>query len=290
MNASHLASHLTLVVVVLGMADSSGAAAAPRKSLSAHEVEQYGSVRLRCRCGGLLTRAHCCRQDDPSLHILQRPHTVTVLALLLGAILYVALYLTDNVDAAVNVKWGIYAAVGVFVLIGMVQFNDGPFVRPHPVVWRAVLALGIAYLLFLIFLMFQKLDDARQLFKHINPALGVPLAEKTYAAHCELTQETIMVRAGASVPRMRLTASGRPQNQFDEFVLAHVLGWFGKSLILRDFWLSWILSIMFEVMEYSLQHQLPNFAECWWDHVRTLPRATPSITSAHSAAAHAHLL
>jgi phosphatidylserine synthase 2 len=24
---------------------------------------------------------------------------------------------------------------------------------------------------------------------------------------------------------------------------------------------------MFEVMEYSLQHQLANFAECWWDHV-----------------------
>lgn len=51
-------------------------------------------------------------------------------------------------------------------------------------------------------------------------------------------------------------------------MLAHILGWFGKSLILRDFWLSWILSVMFEVMEYSLQHQLPNFAECWWDHVR----------------------
>lgn len=23
---------------------------------------------------------------------------------------------------------------------------------------------------------------------------------------------------------------------------------------------------MFEACEYSLQHQLPNFAECWWDH------------------------
>jgi phosphatidylserine synthase 2 len=48
-----------------------------------------------------------------------------------------------------------------------------------------------------------------------------------------------------------------------------------------------ILSIAFELAEYSLQHQLPNFAEvcffsyppvmtqlssgfqCWWDHVRT---------------------
>lgn len=27
-----------------------------------------------------------------------------------------------------------------------------------------------------------------------------------------------------------------------------------------------VLSIMFEFLEYSLQHQLPNFSECWWDH------------------------
>lgn len=23
---------------------------------------------------------------------------------------------------------------------------------------------------------------------------------------------------------------------------------------------------MFEFLEYSLEHQLPNFSECWWDH------------------------
>jgi phosphatidylserine synthase 2 len=57
------------------------------------------------------------------------------------------------------------------------------------------------------------------------------------------------------------------QDQIDIFVLAHVLGWYAKALILRDYWFCWILSIMFEVMEYSLEHQLANFAECWWDHV-----------------------
>lgn len=30
-----------------------------------------------------------------------------------------------------------------------------------------------------------------------------------------------------------------------------------------------IISVMFEFLEYSLEHQLPNFSECWWDHVRT---------------------
>lgn len=52
----------------------------------------------------------------------------------------------------------------------------------------------------------------------------------------------------------------------DFFIIAHVFGWFAKTILLRDVWLCWILSVMFEFCEYSLQHQLPNFAECWWDH------------------------
>lgn len=40
-----------------------------------------------------------------------------------------------------------------------------------------------------------------------------------------------------------------------------------KTLILRDYWLCNVMSIGFELLEYTLQHQLPNFSECWWDHV-----------------------
>lgn len=40
-----------------------------------------------------------------------------------------------------------------------------------------------------------------------------------------------------------------------------------QMLILRDYWLCMVLSILFEIMEYTLEHQLPNFSECWWDHV-----------------------
>ena len=29
------------------------------------------------------------------------------------------------------------------------------------------------------------------------------------------------------------------------------------------------ISVMFEILEYTLEHQLPNFSECWWDHVST---------------------
>jgi phosphatidylserine synthase 2 len=51
----------------------------------------------------------------------------------------------------------------------------------------------------------------------------------------------------------------------DEFVIAHVLGWWGKAVILRNEAMLWTLSILFELMEKTFQHMLSNFNECWWD-------------------------
>ena len=57
------------------------------------------------------------------------------------------------------------------------------------------------------------------------------------------------------------------QTKMDTFVVAHLIGWWAKTIILRDIWLSNVISVLFEVYEYTLEHQLPNFHECWWDHV-----------------------
>lgn len=54
----------------------------------------------------------------------------------------------------------------------------------------------------------------------------------------------------------------------DCFVVAHFFGWFFKALlILRDVWITTVISFTFELLEYTFEHQLPNFSECWWDHV-----------------------
>lgn len=65
----------------------------------------------------------------------------------------------------------------------------------------------------LCFLFFQDKDTARQLVRYFDPSLGVPLPERSYAEHCELTSENVW-------------------NGIDIFVLAHSLGWFGKAVIL----------------------------------------------------------
>jgi len=185
--------------------------------------------------------------DEISVKWLYSPHTITALLILLGIFVYSAFFL-ESKDSITNAKYGFLVVCFVFLLIGIQQFRDGPFIRPHPAFWRMVLAFSIIYLLILVFMLFQDKNDMRKLLGYIDSSLGVELPEKSYGDNCDLTYENVKDQV------------------YDIFVLAHFLGWFGRALILRDYWFCWILSILFEFCEYSLQHLLPNFNECWWDH------------------------
>ncbi|KAJ1800866.1 hypothetical protein LPJ59_000750 [Coemansia sp. RSA 2399] len=183
---------------------------------------------------------------DPTLEFFYHPRTLSVLTILLAGFLYVALYVDPSNDM-LNTKWGLVALCSVFVVVSVVLFRDGPFIRPHPAFWRGVLGLNVLYEMFLVFLLFQSKQTGRQIMTFFDPELGIVLPERSYGDKCELTWAN--VREG-----------------IDIFVLAHSLGWFGKALIIRNHTMCWILSITFELSEYSLAHHLPNFNECWWDH------------------------
>ncbi|MPC39639.1 Phosphatidylserine synthase 2 [Portunus trituberculatus] len=151
---------------------------------------------------------------------------------------------------------GIVASLSAFILLGVTVTPDGPFKRPHPAIWRLTFIISIVYELGLIFVLYQSASGARQLLKHIDPKLGEPMEEKDYGGNC------------------RLYDHERPDDPFhnikdkvDLFVPLHFFGWWMKTLLLRDWWLCWVVSVMFELLEYTLEHQLPNFSECWWDHV-----------------------
>lgn len=51
------------------------------------------------------------------------------------------------------------------------------------------------------------------------------------------------------------------------YVLTHFFGWLVKTIIFRNNILLWVSSVFFEILEISLAHILPNFHECWWDHL-----------------------
>lgn len=131
---------------------------------------------------------------------------------------------TPDIDSTeTNVKLGITAAIACFVFIGMLQFRDGPFVRPHVAFWRAVLSLSVLYQMALVFFLFlvshifcydasviyygnidwnqitphslQNKHQARQMLKFVYPELGVPLPDRSYAEGCELTIDNLKVRS-----------------------------------------------------------------------------------------------
>ena len=87
----------------------------------------------------------------------------------------------------------------------MIQFRDGPFIRPHPAVWRIVLGINLLYELAMVFLLFQDLDSARGMMVLLDPKLGVPLPEKSYAEDCAFTFRNIWVRT-ADLERLSAAA------------------------------------------------------------------------------------
>lgn len=57
-----------------------------------------------------------------------------------------------------------------------------------------MLGVNLLYELALVFLLFQDLNSARAMMKYIDPNLGKPLPEKSYAENCEFTLVNIWVR------------------------------------------------------------------------------------------------
>ncbi|XP_019850586.1 PREDICTED: phosphatidylserine synthase 2-like isoform X2 [Amphimedon queenslandica] len=144
----------------------------------------------------------------------------------------------------------------VFLVVSVCVLYHGAVSGVVSAMWRVVLALLIVYIgLLLVFILFQTPDDARYFLTFYDSSLGVSLPERTYAEDC------------------RIYTPDHPDGMFahfmdkmDIFVTSHLVGWFAKALIVRDVWLLNIVSIAFELLEYTLECQLPNFGECWWDH------------------------
>ena len=195
---------------------------------------------------------------DPWTRLFYVPQTVTFLVVGLVLLTYYS-HAFDPFwsppSSYMNQKAGVYAVVCVFLGYSAVQGYSSPhLIRPHPSFWKLVHGVMVCYLLFMVFLLFQTVDDARQFLRHLYPDLGVELEERAYGESCALIDD-----AG------RVNWTTIKATLFDEFVVAHTLGWWGKALILRDYGMLWVVSIAFELMELTLQHLLPNFNECWWD-------------------------
>ena len=136
--------------------------------------------------------------------------------------------------------------IGYFVT----QSRDGVLIRPHPVVWRFVHGMSIIYVLvLLVMLPFRPQDMRESLRTLISPSLGNISINTNYGEDCQFNW------------------SNFSSQFFEFFTLSHMVGYVIKALVYRDWILLFAHSILFEIIEISLAHLLPNFNECWWDHL-----------------------
>ena len=49
------------------------------------------------------------------------------------------------------------------------SLHPGPFIRPHPAVWRIVFGMSVAYLMLLIFVLFQSYNDVKSMLCWLDP-------------------------------------------------------------------------------------------------------------------------
>lgn len=189
---------------------------------------------------------------------------VPILALLLGGAYFIKTSILEGSevthilsDVVDRNRMGVFAVVVVLCVFALCEFPDTFNRRPSPLFWRFVLLSGVVYLCGLVFLSFHTVDEARQYMKFFDPKLGVPLPERSYASDCRIFTPEDPVSQYRNIRDAVV----------DEFFIGHALGWYVKSMLFRDTWLSFFCSALFETMELSFRHILPNFYECWWDSI-----------------------
>ncbi|KMZ79609.1 hypothetical protein PVIIG_00883 [Plasmodium vivax India VII] len=90
-------------------------------------------------------------------------------------------------------------------------------------------------------------SEVRSMIKHTFKNIAFHTVEKSYMENCN-SFDNVM-------------------DKIDVFVAAHLVGWFIKTLAIRSFFMLNFNSVLFELIELKFQHILPNFYECWWDHI-----------------------
>ena len=184
----------------------------------------------------------------------QQPHTIFAMVIAAFALSYGGLYASSSSQREENILLGLFCSTVVLCVVSSVLLPGGPFKRPHPMVWKAVMGISIAYLFFLVFILFQTPHDMRQFFTIYDASYGVPITETSYAMNCDIVDS----RGNWDLQNV--------WDSLDRFVIGHFVGWAIKAVMIRDVFMLWLISVLWELIEMSFMKLLPNFAECWWDH------------------------
>ncbi|OII74555.1 uncharacterized protein cubi_00108 [Cryptosporidium ubiquitum] len=183
--------------------------------------------------------------------------SISVIAIWVISELFLRGFFGQNlaISPMMRATWGLVAAIGIVMVMSVHFLPNGTFKWPCYAFWKIMMGMNILYLVLLTFLMFQDTEYIRSALIYIDPKLKEGVPEINYAGNsCSIIGESDGLLTNI-LPKI------------DLFVIAHFLGWMAKTLILRNDFLVWFNSIFFEWLEITLRHILPNFYECWWDHI-----------------------
>ena len=177
---------------------------------------------------------------------LYESHTNVVLMVVSAAVLLIPFLFEPYATMREGLLKGGYLVTAMFLAVGINAFPHGPFVRPHPVVWRVVFGVSLGYLVMLTSLLMLSADQMREAVNWVDGAVGQAFELPNYAADCSLTWANVV-------------------SKMDRFVPAHFFGWLVKGLMIRHRVLLWTFSVGWELLELSMVYAVPNFGECFWD-------------------------
>ena len=151
------------------------------------------------------------------------------------------------------------AALAVFISFlgfSFLQTRDLILTWPHPGLWRMVFGACSFYTFLLVTLLMLTKEEARSCLHFLFPGIGTQ----------EEFDSGLRLRIDAVMGTCQLSTAALYRQLFHcPWFLAHAVGWSVKMLIFRDYFLAFFAAILFEIMEVTLMHVVPEFEECWWD-------------------------
>lgn len=105
------------------------------------------------------------------------------------------------------------------MIVSVLAFPNGPFTRPHPILWRMVFGCSVMYLLIIQFLIHLDYTAIRSIIIWFDPKMVNYTidTEKEYGVNCwDITLEKLWAH-------------------LDWFAFGHYWGWGMKALIIRHY-------------------------------------------------------
>ncbi|CEM36299.1 unnamed protein product [Vitrella brassicaformis CCMP3155] len=172
-----------------------------------------------------------------------------------AVLLYLGFYARPPATQTGVLRYALGGVLASVVLYSFLQTRDGLLVRPHPAFWRCVHGVCLFHWFFVIALLLLTPDQGRELMYLIfpgtrpDPSRRKNVFDGTLEIDCRINLSTVI-----------------RQIQTPWFT-SHIIGWFLKMLMYRDWKFCLVLSTMYELCELSFQWLIPEFQECWWDSI-----------------------